>query len=79
MPLNIRDPEVQRLAQILAQRRGTTMTAAIRDALKKEFRIPRDEMALEQTKALQDKIRLSAKPGGRIVTKDELDDLWGHE
>lgn len=32
--LNIKDPEVYRLAQALASRRGTTATGAVREALR---------------------------------------------
>lgn len=31
--MNIKDPEVHRLARLLAERRGTSLTGAVRDAL----------------------------------------------
>jgi antitoxin VapB len=78
--LNIKDPEVYRLAAELAELRHTTMTAAIREALqaaiaadqgRREGRLERlNEIALRSA----EKIRLE---GIQILTDDDLYDEWG--
>lgn len=80
MPLNIRDPRAQKLAQALARRRGTTMTAVIIEALEKETSREAEKsplaLRLKSLAATREELK---KPGGRRVTKAEIDALWGHE
>lgn len=78
MPLNIRDPRAAELARDLARRRGTTMTQAIIGALEAEIERDRAEKPLaERLLAIANDLHAKAKPGGRLMTRDEIDDLWG--
>lgn len=74
--LNIKDPEVYRLAAALAARRGTSMTRAVRQAL---------EEAAERDRARRDGLaerlleigRRSAARPGPVLTDDDLYDERG--
>lgn len=78
MPLNIRDPRAAELARDLARRRGTTMTQAIIGALEAEIERERAEKPLtERLLAIANHLHAKARPGGRRMTRDEIDDLWG--
>ncbi len=78
MSLSIRDPRAAELARDLAQRRGTTMTAAIISALEAELSRERAARPLgDRVSAIADGLLAQAKPGGREMTKDEIDALWG--
>ncbi|MGV3564048.1 MAG: type II toxin-antitoxin system VapB family antitoxin [Nocardioides sp.] len=75
--LNLKDPEVYRLARELAQRRGTSMTAAVRAALaeaveREPARAPRAD--LEQLLAIA---RRSAARPEPYLTDDDLYDERG--
>lgn len=78
MPLNIRDPRAARLARDLARRRSTTMTQAIISALEAEIEREREARPLaERLLAIADDLQAKARPGGRRMSRDEIDDLWG--
>jgi antitoxin VapB len=78
MPLNIRDPRAAELARDLARRRGTTMTQAIIGALEAEIERERAEKPLaERLLAIANHLHAKARPGGRRMTRDEIDDLCG--
>jgi antitoxin VapB len=78
MGISIRDPEVADLARRLARLRGTNMTEAIAHALKAELKRERDKRPLvERLEALADETLAMAKPGGHVMTKEEIDALWG--
>ncbi len=78
MALSIRDPEVGELARKLADLRKTNMTEAIAHALRNELKRERDKRPLEdRLEELADKAAAMAGPNGRIMTKDEIDELWG--
>jgi antitoxin VapB len=78
MGISIRDPEVGELARKLARLRGTNMTEAIAHALREELKRERDKRPLvERLEALADETLAMAKPGGHVMTKDEIDALWG--
>ncbi|MCO4053151.1 MAG: type II toxin-antitoxin system VapB family antitoxin [Bosea sp.] len=78
MPLNIRDPRAAELARDLARRRGTTMTQAIIGALEAEIERERAAKPLaERLLAIANHLHAKARPGGRRMTRDEIDDLWG--
>ncbi len=79
MTLHIRDDRAAELARQLAKREGVSVDEAIVSAL---------EAALAQkTRPLSERIReiaaeahrLGDKTKGRPVTKEEIDQLWGHE
>jgi antitoxin VapB len=79
MALHIRDDRALKLAKKLAARRGTTMTQAVVEAL--ESALAREQRPLRERLAeIADDIkRLGDPKRGRTVTKQEIDELWGHE
>jgi antitoxin VapB len=77
MPLSIRDPRAAALARDLAKRRGTTMTEAIIAALEAEIERDRARKPLvDRLSAIADELAAKGHPGGRRMTRDEIDDLW---
>ncbi len=77
MPLNIRDPRAAVLARDLAKRRGTTMTEAIIAALEAEIERDRERKPLAaRLCAIADDLAAEGRPGGRRMTRDEIDELW---
>jgi antitoxin VapB len=79
MPLHIRDERAAKLARQLAARRGTTMTRAVVQAL--ESALAREERPLRERIAdiAREAERLGNRSRGRVVTKQEIDELWGNE
>jgi antitoxin VapB len=78
MSISIRDPEVGELARELAKLRKTNMTEAIAHALRGELKRERDKRPLEERlEELASETMAMAKPGGRTMTKEEIDELWG--
>ena len=78
MGISIRDPEVGDLARELANLRKTNMTEAIAHALRSELERERAKSPLvERLGKLADETLAMGRPGGRVMTKDEIDDLWG--
>jgi len=81
MGISIRDPEVGELARELARLRKTNMTEAIAHALRAELarEHERDKRPLrERLEELARETMAMAGPNPREVTKEELDELWGH-
>ena len=79
MAISIRDPEVGELARKLAELRKTNMTEAIAFALRNELKREHDKRPLEeQLEELAQETAAMAGPNAREVTKDEIDELWGH-
>ena len=79
MGISIRDPEVGELARELAELRKTNMTEAIAYALRSELKRERDKRPLEERlEELADEIAARLARIARAVTKDEIDELWGH-
>jgi hypothetical protein len=78
MGISIRDPEVGELARELARLRKTNMTKAIAHALRSELKREREKRPLEdRLEDLANETVAMARPGGHIMTKDEIDELWG--
>lgn len=79
MALHIRDDRAAVLARRLAKRRGTTMTRAVVEAL--ESALKREERPLVERIAeiARDAERMGDRAHGRVVTKEEIDGLWGHD
>jgi antitoxin VapB len=78
MGISIRDPEVGELARELARLRKTNMTEAIAHALRSELKRERDKRPLEdRLEDLANETMAMAKPGGHVMTKEEIDELWG--
>ena len=78
MGISIRDPEVGELARKLAELRKTNMTEAIGHALRSELKRERDKRPREdRLEDLANETMALAKPGGRVMSKEEIDELWG--
>jgi antitoxin VapB len=74
--LNIKDPEVYRLASELARRRHTSMTAAVRQALQETLeRVPPGREGIAER--LNEIARRSAARPEPFLTDDDLYDEWG--
>lgn len=79
MTLHIRDDRAAELARQLAERRGVTVTEAVVHAL--EAALARDKRPLsERIRAIAAEAqRRGDKSKARQVSKEEIDDLWGHD
>jgi len=76
--LTIRDPRAEVLARRLAELRQTTMTRAVVTALEQELRRERAATPLAlRVGAIAKKATAMAGPKGRVMTKDEIDELSG--
>ena len=72
-------PEVGELARELARLRKSNMTEAIAHALRSELKRERDKRPLaERLEELARETAAMAGPNPREVTKEEIDELWGH-
>lgn len=80
MNLQIRDKRAHELARRLAEKRKTSMTDAVITALENELRREGDEPSLAaKLDRLAQKLKDMSPGGGRQMTKDEIDEMWGHE
>ena len=80
MTLQIRNPRAHELARELADRRGGSMTDAVVQALEKALKDERARLPLrERIKPIIDKLHEGAQPGGHVMSKEEIDAMWGHE
>lgn len=88
MNLHIRDPRAKELAEKLAERKGVSVAEAVVGALEAELRretpaIPEavadgiEPERMRRIQAIIDDLHARRKPGGRDMTKDEIDDMWG--
>lgn len=79
MSISIRDPRAEILARELAARRGTNMTEAIIAALETAIEADRVRVPLtDRVAAIVEDLRAKARPGGRDMSRDEIDAMWGH-
>ena len=79
MHLQIRDPRARELARRIAHQRHVSMTAAVVQALETEYRrVAAQQPLAARLGAIADELAAIAKPGGRDMTKDEIDAMWGH-
>jgi antitoxin VapB len=74
--LNIKDPEVYRLAHELARRRATSMTGAVRDALTEALQRTRLTPE-EKLRRINEIARQAQAIDDPILTDDDLYDEWG--
>jgi antitoxin VapB len=78
MNLQIRDPRARDLAKRIAQRRHVSMTDAVIDALEAEYRrVSAAQPLAARLGAIADELALLATPGGRDMTAQEIDAMWG--
>jgi antitoxin VapB len=79
MNLQIRDPRARELARRIAQCRHISMTEAVVEALEAEYRrVSAQQTLAERLGAIADELAALARPGGRDMTKDEVDAMWGN-
>lgn len=77
MNLQIRDPRARRLAKKLAEIRRTTMSAAVVAALEGELRREGERESIEEIAAdVRASLERIGKAGGRLMTRDEIEDMW---
>jgi antitoxin VapB len=72
--LNIKDPEVHRLAHELARRRGTSATGAVRAALREALQREKGDRAGMVERLLEIGIRAAAKPEPWLTDEDLYDE-----
>lgn len=79
MNLQIRDPRAHELARKLAEKRNVSMTEAVIEALEAELKRESQRMPLaERLAVLADGLKAKAGHGGRGMSKEEIDEMWGH-
>ena len=79
MNLQIRDPRARKLARQLAEKRKISMTEAVIEALESELQREREQIPLaERLAAISRELRSKAGADGRALSKDEVDEMWGH-
>ena len=78
MNLHVKDPRALELAQKLAEQKGVSVDQAVVSALEAQL-AERPETLAEFGHRLAQELKARGKPGGRDLTKDEIDQLWGHE
>lgn len=79
MNLQIRDPRAHHLACRLAEKRHITLTEAVIEALEAQLEHDNEQQPLaERLAAIAGALRAKSKSGGHEMTKDEIDEMWGH-
>ncbi|MDX8439515.1 type II toxin-antitoxin system VapB family antitoxin [Mesorhizobium australafricanum] len=79
MNLQIRDPRARELARQLAEKRKISMTEAVIEALESELQREREQTPLaERLAVIAKELKSKAAGGGRALSKDEIDEMWGH-
>jgi len=80
MNLQIQNPKAYELAKRLAEERKLSLDDAVIGALEAEVeRAEKAKKVLESVKRISADLLSRAKPGGRDMTKDEIDRMWGHD
>ena len=78
MNLHIRDARAIALAEKLAEQKGVSVDEAVVGALEAQLN-ERSETLAEFGNRLAEELKARGKPGGRDLTKEEIDQLWGHD
>ncbi|TPJ79284.1 MULTISPECIES: type II toxin-antitoxin system VapB family antitoxin [unclassified Mesorhizobium] len=79
MNLQIRDPRARELARQLAEKRNVSMTEAVIEALESELQRHRKQAPLaERLATISRNFKSKAGGGGKTLSKDEVDEMWGH-
>jgi len=79
MNLQIRDPRAHELARQLAEKRKISMTEAVVGALEAELKRESTRRPLaERLASIARELKATAGKGGRDMSKDEIDEMWGH-
>ena len=78
MNLQIRNPRAYELAKRLARRRGVSITDAVIAALEADLtKVPEPRPMSQRVAEIAAELRTMARPGGRNLTKAEIDAMWG--
>jgi len=76
---SVRDPRAAQLARRLAKLRGSTMTEAVIAALENDLKRQRERVSLaDRYRAIAADLAVKAGPNRREMTRDEIDEMWGH-
>lgn len=79
MNLQIRDPRAHQLARQLAEKRHLSLTEAVIEALEAQLQKESARTPLADRLAeIASQLKAKAKAGGRDMSKDEIDEMWGH-
>ncbi len=79
MNLQIRDPRAHKLARQLAEKRHVSLTEAVIEALEAQLRAENTRVPLaERLKDIPGRLRAKGAGGGHEMTKDDIDEMWGH-
>jgi antitoxin VapB len=77
--LQIRDGRARSLARELATKRKVSMTEAVIQALEGELRRETEKEPLAaRLRRIATDLAADGTSGGRAMTKDEIDNMWGH-
>jgi antitoxin VapB len=78
MAFHVRDEATDRAVRRLAQLKGKSLTATIREAVEREYRRERAAVPLiERLKPIQQELKSISKPGGLPADKAFYDELSG--
>jgi antitoxin VapB len=84
MTLQIHDPRAEEMAERLARLRDVSVDDAVVDALEKRLEQASEVERAKQVRPLAeiagefgDRLRALSKGPGRVMTKDEIDAMWG--
>jgi antitoxin VapB len=78
MAFHVRDEATDRAVRRLAQLKGKSLTATIREAVEREYRRERAAVPLiERLKPIQQELKSLSKPGGLPADKAFYDELSG--
>jgi len=79
MPLNIKDPEADRLARAIASRTGETLTQAVITALRE--RLEREERRLDDADILVEEILAIGQHSAALPVRDarSADEILGYD
>jgi antitoxin VapB len=77
--LQIRNPRARELARKIARQSHISMTEAVIQALETEYRrVAARQPLAQRLDVIADELAALAKPDGQVMTKDEIDAMWGH-
>ena len=77
MNLQIRDPQARKLAERLARVENKTMSKAVVDALDFKLKHVEPKRSVAEIAAeIRAEFAAIGKPGGHLMTNDEIDDMW---
>lgn len=67
------------MARQLAEKRRVTLTEAVIDALEAQLQAEQSRIPLaDRLKDIADRLKAKGGASGHDMTKDEIDEMWGH-